>query len=700
MTVNARIRTVDYNFMQNEVARVLGNGVANFGYGQPLQSSQVSLSSRITVNEISALRNDIINCYRHIYGTVPVGLSNPQVGELIKWTPIGTLSSEYNVAEFNQDEFNVVSPTASDISPFNQFPIFASDIVNNRFSPSPFLEDNLAQPQNTRSTTWPGDFGPYWRTTIECRVLVSFPTANDARYFFNTGGQIKFSSTRTGGSSTDQNNIWSSFLQNTVGLQGFGGNFPSSGIGDLDGGNFYRLRNNFTSPYYNVTSSGAYSFNRFRLWARTIDAPNNDNSAGGATSIEFLIEWVDDSVGTGGGPDQVDGTINLFVRESKVTDPPTGIFTIQSPSVSMGRIQPQQVIPNSTYSVIPEVTAINEGQTVRFTVSTTNVPNNTALFYSVFGGPNITSNDFVNPTGTFTVFGSLASGQGFVDLQIRNDYDTEGSEFFYLEIRAGSITGPIIATSQSVTINDTAQLFSFNISASRTTTSTLRALAIAAGWDQVARCEAIVNQNVYLSGSRNISYNRTDTPVRHGNVCGLLISGVWPNGLILRNQGTIAGAGGAGGAASSTSIAGQPGGPGLVVVQDFSVTNGQFVLINFGTIAGGGGGGGGGSVGGGGGGAPFGAGGTGNPNAGSTATVAAGGSAGSGSPAEFGRGGGGGAQGRNGAEGQTKLTNVTQTGRNNGALAGFSIIGEGRIDVFNNFGGTPNDNLALPSNSV
>jgi hypothetical protein len=699
MTVNAKIRVIDYNFMQNEVARVLGTGVANFGYGQPVASSPVSLASKITVNEIAALRNDIILCYRHIFDTIPTELANPNVGELIKWTPIGTTTSEFDVSEFNEDEYNVVSPTSPDISPFNQFPEFASDIVNNRFSPSPFLEDRLSQPQNTTSTTWPGSFGEFWRTTIECRVTVSFPTADDARYFFNTGGQIKFSSTRTGGSDTDQNNIWSSFLQNTVGLQGFGGNFPTPGIGDMTGGNFYRLRNNFTAPYYDVPKEGLYSLNRFRLWARTIDAPNNDNSSGGATSLEFLIEWVDDSVGTGGGPDQVDGTISLFVRESKVTAPPTGIFTVQSPAVSIGRIQPQQVIPNSTYSIIPEVVAINEGDTIKFTVNTTNVPNNTALFYSVFGGPNITSNDFINPTGTFTIFGSLASGQGFVNLQIKNDYETEGPEFFYLEVRAGSTSGPIIATSQSVTINDTSKLFSFNITASRTTTTTLRSLAIASGWDQISRCEVIINQGVFLSGTRNSNYNRTDTPVKHGNVCGLLLSGTWPNGLIVRNQGTIAGAGGRGSNTSSTVITGQPGGPGLVVVQDFSVTTGQFILINFGTIAGGGGGGGGGNVGAGGGGAPFGAGGTGG-NVGSSATVTSGGAGGSGSPAQFGAGGGGGAQSRNGAQGQTRLTNVTQESRNNGGLAGISIIGEGRIDILNNFGGIPNNIQALPASSI
>jgi hypothetical protein len=700
MTVNAKIRTVDYNFMQNEVARVLGTGVANFGYGQTLESSQVNLSSRITVNEISRLRNDIISCYRHIYGTIPTELANPQIGNLVKWTPIGPESSEFGSSEFNEDDYNVVSPTSPDISPFNQFPIFASDIVNNRFSPSPFLDDRLSQPQNTTSTTWPGPFGLFWRTTIECRVIVSFPTAEDARYFFNTGGQIKFSSTRTGGSNTDQNNIWSSFLQNTVGLQGFGGNFPTSGLGDMNGGNFYRLRNNFTSPYYDVPSAGLYSLNRFKLWARTIDAPNNDNSAGGATSMEFLIEWVDDSIGTGGGPDQVDGTINLFVTESKVTAPPTGIFTIQSPSVSVGRIEPQQVIPNSTYTITPSVTSINEGDTVRFTVGTTNVPNNTSLFYSVFGGPNITNNDFINPTGTFSVFGSLASGQGIIDLQIRNDFETEGSEFFYLEIRSGSVSGPIIATSQSVTINDTSRLFSFNISSNRNTTTSLRSLAIANGWDQISRCEAIINSGVFLSGTRNTSYNRTDSPVRHGNVCGLLLSGTWPNGLILRNNGgTIAGAGGAGSAGGGTIVTGGPGGPGLVIVQDFSVTSGQFILINFGTISGGGGGGGGGTVGGGGGGAPFGAGGSGTNN-GSAATVSGGGAGGSGSPAQFGAGGGGGAQGRNGAQGQTRTSNVTQTGRGNGGQAGISIIGESRIDIFNNFGGITNEILSLPSAST
>lgn len=697
MTVNAKIRTVDYNFMQNDVARVLGTGVSNFGYGQLVESSPVSLSSKITVNQISQLRNDIIQCYRHIFGTIPTELSAPQEGNLVTWTPLGAIISEYNIGEYNETDYNVVDLTSQVVSPFNQYPVFSSDIVANRFNSSPFLEDRLTLPTNATSTIWPGPFGEFWRTTIECRVTVSFASADDARFFFNTGGQIKFTSTRTGGADTDQNSIWSNFLQNTVGLQGFGGNFPTPGIGSLDGGNFYRLTNNFTSPYYNVNSTGAYSLNTFKLWARAIDAPNNDNSAGGATILEFLIEWVDDSVGTGGGPDQVDGAINLFVRETKVTAPPSGVFTVSSPSVSVGRIQPQQALPNSVYAVVPEVTEINEGQTIKFNIFTVNVPNNSPLYYSVFGGSGLSDDDFINPTGTFTVFGTLGSGLGIVDLQIKNDYENEGPEFFYLEIRAGSVSGSIIAVSRAVTINDTSRLFSFNVASSQNTTTSLRTLAVAAGWDQISRCEAIIDQDVFLSGSRNADYTRLDTPIRHGNVAGLLLSGSWPNGLILRNQGTISGGGGSGSNASTTILDGTPGGPGMTITSDFSVGVGKLVVINFGTIAGGGGGGGGGTIGGGGGGAPLGAGGAGG---GSTATVTAGGAGGSGSPAQFGAGGGGGTPGVNGAPGQTRLSAVTQGTRTNGGRTGFSIVGFSRIDELTNFGGIIGDEQSLPGSPI
>lgn len=117
--------------------------------------------------------------------------------------------------------------------------------------------------------------------------------------------------------------------------------------------------------------------------------------------------------------------------------------------------------------------------------------------------------------------------------------------------------------------------FSFTISTNQTN-GNLRTLAINAGWNQSSKLVATINAGVYVSS------NSTGTP-------GLTISGSFPGGVDLINNGFIIGMGGAGanlnGSAVSARNNGSPGGLALSVASAVSITNN-------GTIGGGGGGGG------------------------------------------------------------------------------------------------------------
>jgi membrane protein insertase Oxa1/YidC/SpoIIIJ len=107
-----------------------------------------------------------------------------------------------------------------------------------------------------------------------------------------------------------------------------------------------------------------------------------------------------------------------------------------------------------TYSVTPNTSSVNEGSSVVFTVNTTNVPDGTTLYWStntVSGTVNTSDfNDFAT-TGSFTI----TSNTGSVTRTLSSDTTTEGSESFQLQIRTGSISGTVVATSSTVTINDT-----------------------------------------------------------------------------------------------------------------------------------------------------------------------------------------------------------------------------------------------------
>jgi len=101
--------------------------------------------------------------------------------------------------------------------------------------------------------------------------------------------------------------------------------------------------------------------------------------------------------------------------------------------------------PTPTYTVIPSSTSINEGSSLTFTVGGTNIVDGT-YYWTVTN-----SGDFATSSGSFTI----TSNSGSFSVIPRADLTTEGAETFTASIRLGSITGPILQTSSSVTINDT-----------------------------------------------------------------------------------------------------------------------------------------------------------------------------------------------------------------------------------------------------
>ena len=120
-----------------------------------------------------------------------------------------------------------------------------------------------------------------------------------------------------------------------------------------------------------------------------------------------------------------------------------------------------------TYSVSPSASSLNEGSSVTFTVTTTNVPNGTTLYWStntVSGTVN--ASDFSDTANSGTV--TINSNSGTIVRTLSNDVTTEGTEIFQLQIRTGSTSGEIVATSSNITINDTSLAPTYSVSPSAT----------------------------------------------------------------------------------------------------------------------------------------------------------------------------------------------------------------------------------------
>lgn len=103
-----------------------------------------------------------------------------------------------------------------------------------------------------------------------------------------------------------------------------------------------------------------------------------------------------------------------------------------------------------SYSVSEAANNVNEGNSVAINVTTTGISNGTTLYWTIVN--TTTSNqDFSAASGSFTI----NSNSGSFNVTASADYITEGSETFQVQIRTGSTSGTIVATTGSITINDT-----------------------------------------------------------------------------------------------------------------------------------------------------------------------------------------------------------------------------------------------------
>jgi hypothetical protein len=330
-SVGSIISAADYNAIRNKIIAVMGTGTTNpisgltdftFGYGQQLMSSAVSSGQTITRAQFENLKSDILNARLHQDGSSPT-ITTVNIGDVIRY---------------------------GSTHPVTQYDTLTTTAITNRFNLGTGYFSTVAVKDSggvdlpmpiTRTTSW--------SSSVSNTVTVTFGSSNAMRYFFNSGGRINFSSTRTGGSATSQNSIWSSTLS-SAGTQSLGAlNSGNQGI------NFYNLTTS-DQIWYSITSSAPYSSNTWRLRAR-LGSGTVGTSSFTATSIIFTITWTDgytDPDVLAGNPattnppgDVVDGTLNLNVTQTYAGSS-AGINLL--PIVSPPAVQPVWTITLPSYS--------------------------------------------------------------------------------------------------------------------------------------------------------------------------------------------------------------------------------------------------------------------------------------------------------------------------------------------------------------
>ena len=284
------IYAADYNNIQGTANFLLGTGLADSGYGQSITSGQVDSTLKVTVAQWTDLRTDLLKIRQHQTGVdESAGLGIATTSTLV------------------DDAF------------VNTFKTFATTCNTNRLSiaTNQGTAETLAGAGQSRSTAWNG--------VVSHTVTVTFASSNAARWFFNAGGELRFSASRSGGSTTNKNTSWTNLLSDmgTIKFGSYGttytgsgaaGGYPTTGIG------WYGLTTSYQTIFVKPAAAGVYLENDYNIQVKK-DAADNT-----ATVLTFLVSFRDDDTGdspivplpkgaiVGGVDENIDGTLTSTVQ--------------------------------------------------------------------------------------------------------------------------------------------------------------------------------------------------------------------------------------------------------------------------------------------------------------------------------------------------------------------------------------------------
>jgi hypothetical protein len=289
------IRASEYNSIQAKVSINLGSGTGDQGYGQSLSSSQVAVGDKILVSQWSNLRSDMLKARQHQTGV-------DESGNLT--LPLNTM---------------VVTEAMR-----AQYDAYATAIDTNRFTIAGNQASLETLKQDTRTAQWNG--------TLTNSITVTFSSVDQARYFFNAGGNLQLSAGLTGGSGGSKYNTWSTMFSQsgviTLNYNSTSSNGASPGT--IYSYGYYNLTTTDQTIYYKPAPSGVYAENDWYITARL---------ASGGTQIIFTLRFEDNDAGDqqGGylpGPavdENVDGT---FTNTLQALRPSGSNVSIAAPSVT------------------------------------------------------------------------------------------------------------------------------------------------------------------------------------------------------------------------------------------------------------------------------------------------------------------------------------------------------------------------------
>lgn len=256
-SAGSTITAADWDVARNNILLITGTpGGSNEGWGQSWSVHNPAAGATITDTNT----NDIINAAQDI--AVYTGASN-------------NVSDVSNAALIQDTDLNNIQSTIT-------------NGYNARLTADASYLSQEAKDTSTRTAAW--------STTVTHDVTVTFGSSAIRNAFFNAGGSLYFTASRSGGSTNDQNTDWTNMLSamGTIKMN-YTQTTASSGTTTSIG------NNDLTTTYqtiYTKAGSGSYSTNYYSIQAR----------ADSSTVLRFLITFGDSHTGRGYF-DSVDGTL-------------------------------------------------------------------------------------------------------------------------------------------------------------------------------------------------------------------------------------------------------------------------------------------------------------------------------------------------------------------------------------------------------
>ncbi len=209
------IEATDYNNLingSNQLNTVWSTGTGNAGYGQTAVAT-VAVSNTITATQWATLINRLNSILTHQSGSGS-GISAVTAGQTISW--LSTLQTNINTAYTNRLSANTTGTVTAGTG--------------------------LAYAAWTSASTTS-------TLTRSFGARATFASADQARYFFNAGGQLKFNITATSSGSAR-----STAAQNLVGYIGGVTTFKTTTNGGRTGTGGTLSTNDTALGYYNITT--------------------------------------------------------------------------------------------------------------------------------------------------------------------------------------------------------------------------------------------------------------------------------------------------------------------------------------------------------------------------------------------------------------------------------------------------------------